>query len=330
MKAISYLKENYIKVIAITILAILTSAVTCCFLWPDPPEVMADNTDNYGMVQELVKEEVDSYISEKKEILTQEDVGELKKRIDEVLEKNGLIMKTIYQSKELEKIIKECVEKTVAGDRDAASDTAGRVVELLKRIEENDKAYRELVNSYDAYKAEMTEKLARLKEETENILSKKTNNADTERELEALRKEIDKVSGLTDDFEKDTDKRISGLDKDILSNRSAFDSFVNIYNEYKTSVKEILDSKAAKSDIDALAAQADKLEKSLQKSIEENEKAILANEKAIAENEKAIKQNTDILTSITSSLSGKKIWVGSREEYDAISKKNSDTLYFIR
>ena len=73
MKAITYLKDNYIKVIAITILAILTSAITCCFLWPEPTEVMADNTDNYGMVQELVKEEVENYISEKKEILTGEE-----------------------------------------------------------------------------------------------------------------------------------------------------------------------------------------------------------------------------------------------------------------
>ncbi|MBR5337081.1 MAG: hypothetical protein IK152_03780 [Lachnospiraceae bacterium] len=347
MNAINYIKENYKKIIAITILAIVTSVLTCFFLWPEPTAVNADDTDTYGLVQELVRDEVEKYISEKNEILTRDDVTELQKRIDEILKENGLILKTVYQSEELQKIIKECIEKTIVEDRDAAAKLAKEVADLLKRIDANDKAYQELVSSYNSYRTEMSGIISQLKAETSRMMEKKADSETVAKEMDDLEKKIESLSGLTDRFEKETESRIASLDKEILTYRTEFDTFVNMYNEYKASIREILETKASKDDLENLSAQADALEENLRKSeeefelikagIEENQRNISENSKRLDENEKsiedhgeAIDKNTSDIAALTGSLSGKKLWVGTQDQYNAIGTKDANTLYFIK
>ncbi len=293
MTALKYVKNNYVKIIAITLLAVLTSALTCYFLWPDPTPVMADNTDTYGIVQELVKDEVERFISEKEEILTEADVTELKERINDILDKNGLFMKTIFQSGELDRIIKECIEKSISGDRDAAAEMADDIVSLLHRIDENDKAYQELMKSYNAYQAEMNDIIRGLNEEDSRISGSKADKESTQKELDKLGEEINNTSEMARQYDRDA--------KDALNQRAA-----SLEEGFRNGLNTNAD--AIRSNADGISANAD----------------------SIANHSDRIAALNDSLTSITNSLSGKKIWVGTQEEYNAIAAKGDDTLYFIR
>ena len=388
MKAIKLIKENYVKIIAVIFLAVVCSVLTCLLFWPEPVQVMADNSDTYGNIQELVREEVENYISEKKEILTEDDISELRDRVNNILDENGLLLKTIYQSKELEKIIKECVEKTISGEKNIPEVTAEEVATLVKRINENDRAYQELLTRYNSYQTEMSEKLKALREETEKLSAGRSDNEAMTVALKNMEKEIDRVSDLMKELENDTEKRMKDIDTDMLTNRSDFDAFVKSYNDYKRSVNDIMAGKASKNDLEFLKNQAKEMEKNLKVGINSNAKAINsnaeainaqaeamsaqaqeinaraqemgkslqdsidANVKAISDktnelvdaldkslqdsikaNAEAIKKNAEVISSLssslTTSLAGKKLWVGTKAQYDAISSKDPNTLYFV-
>ena len=309
MKAIHYLKENYMKIISLIILAVISSALTCLLLWPSATPVMASTTDSQSVVEQIVKNEVERYIEEKGDVITRDDLRSMSERINTALNDSGLGMRTEYQSMELDKIVQSCIDRVLAGDRDAADSAAKDIAMLIKRISDNDKAYADLVTSYNSYQAEMSTKIKNLSDEAARLSSAKADKGTTEKDsrqttdqINTVEKLVENVSDYTKEFEKETQERLSGIDGNILSNREKFSEFLNTYNEYRSDLNDILDSKAGKNDLESLRSKAGALEERL----------------------------SNVTSSLADSLGGKKLWVGSREDYDAIASKDPDTLYFIK
>ena len=309
MKAIHYLKENYMKIISLIILAVISSALTCLLLWPSATPVMASTTDSQSVVEQIVKNEVERYIEEKGDVITRDDLRSMSERINTALNDSGLGMRTEYQSMELDKIVQSCIDRVLAGDRDAADSAAKDIAMLIKRISDNDKAYADLVTSYNSYQAEMSTKIKNISDETARLSSAKADKQSTENDsrqtadqINTVEKLVENVSDYTKEFEKETQERLSGIDGNILSNREKFSEFLNTYNEYRSDLNDILDSKAGKNDLESLRSKAGALEERL----------------------------SSVTSSLADSLGGKKLWVGSREDYDAIASKDPDTLYFIK
>ena len=69
------------KIIGLTILAVISSALTCLLLWPVSTPVMASTTDSQSMVEEIVKNEVKRYIEEKGDVITRDDLRDMSERI---------------------------------------------------------------------------------------------------------------------------------------------------------------------------------------------------------------------------------------------------------
>ena len=309
MKAIHYLKENYMKIISLIILAVISSALTCLLLWPSATPVMASTTDSQSVVEQIVKNEVERYIEEKGDVITRDDLRSMSERINTALNDSGLGMRTEYQSMELDKIVQSCIDRVLAGDRDAADSAAKDIAMLIKRISDNDKAYADLVTSYNSYQAEMSTKIKNISDEAARLSSAKADKGTTEKDsrqaadqINTVKKQVENVSDYTKEFEKETQERLSGIDGNILSNREKFSEFLNTYNEYRSDLNDILDSKSGKNDLESLRSKAGALEERL----------------------------SNVTSSLADSLGGKKLWVGSREDYDAIASKDPDTLYFIK
>lgn len=306
MKAIHYLKENYLRIIGLIILAVLSSALTCLLLWPvSAPVMAASTTDTQTLVEEVVKSEVERYIEEKGDVITRDDLKNMSERINDALKDNGLGMRTENQSMELERIVQSCIDRVLAGDRSAADSAAKDIAMLIKRISDNDKAYADLVSSYNSYQAEMSGKIKNLSDEAARLATAKADKGTTEKDsreaaeqINTVEKLVENVSEYTREFEKETQERLSGIDTNILSNQEKFSEFLNTYNEYRSDLNDILDSKAGKNDLESLRSKAGALE--------------------------------ERLSSVSSSLAGKKLWVGTQAEYDAIPAKDPDTLYFIK
>ncbi|MBR4806893.1 MAG: hypothetical protein IKZ65_00185, partial [Lachnospiraceae bacterium] len=89
MKAIHYLKENYMKIISLIILAVISSALTCLLLWPSATPVMASTTDSQSVVEQIVKNEVERYIEEKGDVITRDDLRSMSERINTALNDSG-------------------------------------------------------------------------------------------------------------------------------------------------------------------------------------------------------------------------------------------------
>lgn len=306
MKAIHYLKENYLRIIGLIILAVISSALTCLLLWPvSAPVMAASTTDTQTLVEEVVKSEVERYIEEKGDVITRDDLKNMSERINDALKDNGLGMRTENQSVELEKIVQSCIDRVLAGDRSAADSAAKDIAMLIKRISDNDKAYADLISSYNSYQAEMSGKIKNLSDEAARLATAKADKGTTEKDsreaaeqINTVEKLVENVSEYTREFEKETQERLSGIDTNILSNQEKFSEFLNTYNEYRSDLNDILDSKAGKNDLESLRSKAGALE--------------------------------ERLSSVSSSLAGKKLWVGIQAEYDAIPAKDPDTLYFIK
>lgn len=360
MKTIHYLKENYKKIIGLTILAIISSALTCLLLWPASAPVNASTTDTHSMVEEIVKNEVERYIEEKGDVITREDLISMTDRINDALNDNGLGMRTQNQAAELDKIVQSCIERVLAGDRDAADSAAKDIAMLIKRISDNDKAYAELVNSYNSYQTEMTGKIKNLSDEAARLATMKADKQTAEKEsretiqqINTVEKIIESVSEYTKEFEKETQEKLSGIDISILSNQEKFSEFINTYNEYRSDINDILDSKAGKNDVESLRSKADALEErvsGINNALEsktgalENKTGALENRisgidttlesKAGKDDVDSLKTKTgsleDRLSSVSSDLAGKKLWVGTQAEYNALASKDSNTLYFIK
>ncbi len=367
MKIIHYLKENYKKIIGLTILAIISSALTCLLLWPGSAPVNASATDTHSMVEEIVKNEVERYIEEKGDVITRDDLISMTDRINNALNDNGLGMRTQNQAAELDKIVQSCIERVLAGDRNAADSAAKDIAMLIKRISDNDKAYAELVNSYNSYQTEMTGKIKNLSDEAARLAAMKADKQTAEKEsretiqqINTVEKIIESVSEYTKEFEKETQEKLSGIDISILTNQEKFSEFINTYNEYRSDINDILDSKAGKNDVESLRSKADALEErmsGINKALEsktcalesktgalESKAGALENRisgidntldsKAGKDDVESLKTKTgsleDRLSSVTSNLAGKKLWVGTQAEYNAIASKDPNTLYFIK
>lgn len=354
MKVIHYLKENYLRIIGLIILAVISSALTCLVLWPAPAPVMAaSSTDTQTLVEEVVKSEVERYIEEKGDVITRDDLKNMSERINNALNDNGLGMRTEYQSMELDKIVQSCIDRMLAGDRSAADSTAKDIAMLIKRISDNDKAYADLVSSYNSYQAEMSGKIKNLSDEAARLATAKADKGTTEKDsretiqqINTVEKIIESVSEYTKEFEKETQEKLSGIDISILTNQEKFSEFLNTYNEYRSDINDILDSKAGKNDVETLRSKADALEERMSgiNKVLESKTGALENRisgidstlesKAGKDDVDSLKTKTgsleERLSSVSSDMAGKKLWVGTQAEYNAIPAKDPDTLYFIK
>ena len=157
-----------VVIVAMVLTGGITSAVTTAIIHPQmEATTLAEAPRAYSSVETVVREKITELVDSKGGSVTENDVAEIRENVMEALKSLNIPLSTTAQQETLEQIIRNNLDKEQ--EKTFAATTAKDVTELVRKVDEADAKYANLLKAYETYRTEMQTKIENVSRTTEKL-----------------------------------------------------------------------------------------------------------------------------------------------------------------